>query len=262
MYLQEKRAFHSINPVSKESIEQQVNQKLKRHCLENFASTEELTQEFQSKHYVKIPHLLPPLIRLAIRGEVIHLLNEFSVRRDLSIAQTCYTPRLMSNVRQSCINQAGMVIPLVYHSNSLISLIARVVGEEVFFCPYEEEKFVINHLARKGDTHGWHWDDYSYTLVLFVESPPSELGGELEFIPNTVWNKSTPSITHYLSQGEVQGRNHDTGDVYIIKANTSLHRVVPLKGNADRIVISMAFASKEDLESNITHETMEEMYKI
>lgn len=247
----------------KESIETQVDILLHEHYFEsNMHNLAALAKSFYKDAYVKIPNFAPPLLEIGVRGETFDLLNNHAVRRDMYLKVTSNTPRFMENVRQVNIKRYGQLISAIYHSESLLSFLSAIVGTKVILCPYEEEKFLITRMSKCGDTHGWHWDDYSYSLVWFIEAPSPRFGGTVELIPNTNWDKKDPQVQYYLDNNQVQQREHKTGDVYLIKADTTMHRVAPLTSDAIRIIVNMAWANEADLQKNITHETIAEMYNL
>ncbi|MEO3704472.1 HalD/BesD family halogenase [Trichormus azollae] len=249
-----------------EDVSVQVDQLLRKHYFERGLFTENLLQDlaksFQNEAYVKIPNFVPPVIETGVRGEVCNLLDQHALRRELFLKVTSNTPRFMENVRQADIKQKGKIIPAIYHSEALMFFLSMIVKDEVILCPFEQEKYLITRMTQSGDTHGWHWDDYSYSLVWFMEAPPPELGGTLELIPNTHWDKENPNVEYYLEHFPIQSRSHAKGDVYLIKADTTMHRVTPLRGNITRTIVNMAWANKGDLEKEISHETIIDMYDI
>jgi hypothetical protein len=243
-----------------ENIEDLLQQHYLSNSLFNDSLMAEMADRFQAESYIKLTNFVPPSIQNTVRAEVYHLLDRYSLRKQIFVKATGNTPRFMETVRQSDIAAGGQIIPWLYHSEVFINFISQIVGEQAIVCPYEDEKFLISRMTEPGDTHGWHWDDYSYNLVWLIECPPPELGGTLEFIPNTIWDKDHPNVDYYLATRTVQRRNHATGDAYLLKANTSMHHVTPLKANTVRIMLVLTWAGKEDLAKNITHETMEEVY--
>jgi hypothetical protein len=66
--------------------------------------------------------------------------------------------------------------------------------------PYEPEQFVITALDQDGDTHGWHWDDYSFALVWIIDCPPVAYGGFVQCVPHTEWDKNDPRLHKWLSR--------------------------------------------------------------
>ena len=242
-------------------VSSQIDSLLSEHYSFGDNLLRRLASEFQDTCYVKLPSFAPPVIETGIKGEVAYMLDRHATRRDVSIKATGNTPRYMYSVSQSAIAEHGQLIPSFYCSTHLLSFLSKIAGEKVVLSPYDGDKFVITKMTSRGDTHGWHWDDYSYSLVWIMESPPSHIGAATEFITDTVWDKSNDkNVEQYISNRKVESRYHKTGDVYFLKANTTMHRVSPLKEDATRIILNMGWANEQDLTKDITHETMEEIY--
>lgn len=203
--------------------------------------------------------IVPPEVKAAVAEEVLALIGGAGVRRDLRFAATGHTPRRMRNVRQAEVVRRSAVIPAVYESDALLKLLAEVAGEPVLRCPYEPEQYVITRLERAGDTHGWHWDDYAFALVWIIECPPPESGGFVQCVPGTEWNKDDPDINRALLSGPTYSVAFAPGDVYLMRTDTTLHRVYPITGGV-RTIINMGYAATADLERQISHETMDELW--
>jgi hypothetical protein len=142
-------------------------------------------------------------------------------------------------------------------------LLSIIAGQSVHRVPYAPEEYIINNQATHGDTHGWHWDDYSFALVHVVESPDPLSGGRIEYIPNVAWDKeqSGQCIKAALEERLITSMHVQAGETYLMKTNTTMHRVSPLLGNTNRIAIIYSFASESDLtDASIEHETMEAIY--
>lgn len=80
------------------------------------------------------------------------------------------------------ISEHGRVVPVVYSSTALRGAPSEIADDTVFECPYEPEQYVITELTAVGDTHGWHWDDYSFALVWVIDCPPVEHGGFVQCV--------------------------------------------------------------------------------
>src|SRR3546814_10994880 len=88
---------------------------------------------------------------------------------------------------------------------------------------------------RKGDTHGLHWGDYSFALIWILQAPPIEVGGLLQCVPHTSWNKEKPRVNEYLCRYPVDTYYFSSGDVYFLRTDTTLHGPVPLREDATRV---------------------------
>lgn len=222
-----------------------------------------IKQDFQRNHIAVMNDLTSRELKKAMGEEALHLLSEESKRRELIIRQTGDTPRAYSSVGRDDIQHFNGIIPAFYHSESVLSFLADVADEELYPVPYAPEEYIINSQDRIGDTHGWHWDDYTYAFVWIVEAPDPLFGGRLEFIPRTTWDKSAPksALRHILETREVHSRHLVAGSCYLLKANTTLHRIAPLSNASRRTVIVFTYASKADLsDESISHDTMESIY--
>jgi hypothetical protein len=133
----------------------------------------EARQGFEATGFAKVGFTLADSVRENVSAEVLELVEQAGVRRDLRFAETGNTPRRMRNVRQAEIDTLGTAIPQAYTSDTLRRALSLVAGEPLLPCPYRPERYVITRLERSGDTHGWHWDDYAFALV-WVHRVPAE----------------------------------------------------------------------------------------
>ena len=205
--------------------------------------------------YLKIRNVVPDTLKKRIADEAYYLLETMSKRRDIYLEVTDNSPRFMSNVRQQDIAAYNSVIPAVYHSHALIDFLSLLGREEIIANPWEYEKFIINRQEKMGDTHGWHWGDYPYSVIWIIEVPDVSYGDLLEAVPHTHWNKNKPMVNEHLIRNPIHTKAHVNGDVYILKSDTTLHRVTPLVKDATRVIINMAWERARDKDREVTHET-------
>ncbi|MGE8060431.1 HalD/BesD family halogenase [Pseudomonas sp. NPDC089547] len=210
---------------------------------------------FERDGYLKINDLVDPLIKQAIAEDVRYLLANHAKRRDFLIESTGNTPRYLSNVPQECIETEGKYIPLAYNSRYLAKLIEGIVGEAVIPTPWKWDNYIINSQHKAGDTHGWHWGDYPFTIIWVVEAPAIECGGLLECVPHTRWDKCNPRVESLLAANKIDTYCHESGDVYLLKADTTLHRVKPLTIPVDRIILNTTWERARDKDRHVEHET-------
>lgn len=216
-------------------------------------------EEFRARGYTKAPYLVPAEVKQAVAGQVIPAVERRSTRRDLIFKETGNTPRRMSNLDHDDILANVPIVPELYRSAELRRALGEICGETVFVCPYEPERFVITCLERSGDTHGWHWDDFSFALVWVLECPPMEQGGFVQCVPNTHWDKEHPEIFHAMASSVTYTVELRPGDLYVMRTDTTLHRVYPIQAGR-RVIINMGYAAARDFAKNISHETMDTLW--
>ena len=210
---------------------------------------------FARDGYLKINHLVDPMVRDSIMADVKFLMANHAKRRDFLIESTGNTPRYLSNVSRDNIEEFGRYIPLAYNSKYLMSLISNIVKEEVIPTPWKWDNYIINSQHKSGDTHGWHWGDYPYTIIWIVEAPSIDSGGLLECVPHTNWDKKNSRIENLLVENTIDSYFHMTGDVYLLKADTTLHRVKPLTQDVRRIILNTTWERARDVDRHVEHET-------
>ncbi|XTZ13500.1 HalD/BesD family halogenase [Micromonospora echinospora] len=218
-----------------------------------------LRAQFTYEDYLELPNFGPPVLRQAIADDVARLLDEHGQRKKLTIGATGNTPRHLEVVGRDPIDQHSAVVPGTYHSVALRRFLAHLTKEdEIIAAPYTPEEFVASRMSQTGDVHGWHWDDYPYALVWIVEAPAPGAGGELEFVRGTQWDKNAPRVQEYLRTRQVQRRAPATGSAYLLRADTSMHRVAPLtREGSRRIILCFSYAVPADRDRDLTHETVD-----
>jgi len=211
----------------------------------------DLETRFHRDGFIIVRDIVSEALRQAVREEVMALLEREVERRDLYLETTGNTPRFMSVVRSELIAEYGHLIGRLYRSAALTETLSRIAGESLFPCPSKDEEFLITRQEKKGDTHGWHWGDFSFALIWLIDSPPVSVGGMLQCVPHTRWDKSNPRIHEYLCATPVTTYGFLPGDIYFLRTDTTLHRTVPLTSDARRIILNMTWAAKKDLERGL-----------
>lgn len=256
--IMESSAMKNFNCKSLES-------KLNEHFNKMVADTDlmkKFRQDFLRYGYVNFKNysFLPKELLDGVHQEVNQLLERFSVRRDIAIPSTDNTYRKMYNVNQPEIKVEGKLIPNLYESDALKGFLGSIARDDIVEC-WEPEQYLITKLTHPGDTHGWHWGDYPYTLIWIIEAPEDpEIGGVLQCIPHTEWDKSNPQIWKYILNNTINSYHHLKGDVYFLKSDTTLHHVIPIQKKTIRIILNTCWASKHDRRDNIEHETIDAIW--
>lgn len=217
-------------------------------------------RNFKEHHMAVFDDFAAGLLRNDILVEADDLVARLARRRDMIMPTTGNTPRYYYAISRDDIVRYTRLIPFLYRSEELLSLLSTVVGEPLVPVPYEPEEIIMSHMVQAGDTHGWHWDDYSYALVWILRSPPPGGGGEVETVKDTSWDKDDPRVDEWLSRGPIERHSFNSGDAYLLKTNTTMHRVTPIQPGMTRTMICFSYASLDDLDKDISHETVETIY--
>lgn len=208
--------------------------------------------------YVNLTGMISPELIRSFTSKTSNLLLKHGIQRNVPVEDTDNTKRKMVNVPCREIKQHFKELTNFYSSKELLEILCRITDDEVVPVPYEPEQMLITLQSAAGDTHGWHWGDYSYALILMLKSPPINAGGLLQCIPHTTWDKENPQIMRLLVDNKISSYYHPSGSSYLIKANTTLHRTTPmLNTGADRIIVRFGYAGKDEVSKDVDHSTMQ-----
>ncbi|HZN20416.1 MAG TPA: hypothetical protein VFB84_19825 [Micromonosporaceae bacterium] len=234
-----------------------VDELLSEHLAQRFPASEvaALRDRFREEHVVALRDFCPPALFEPMREEAFGIIDRFGTARSFALEITDNTPRQMTTVGQPVIKEHGPLIHAFYFSLVLPGVLSSVVGEQLFTCPYPGEHYVLSRLGQAGDTHGWHWDDYTYGFVLILEAPHYRDGGFVQAVPHTSWDKQNPDVYGALLASQVHSYAFEAGDAYLIKTDTTMHRVHPIRGAGRRTIVNMTWANTADLERPMSHET-------
>jgi hypothetical protein len=227
------------------------------HLADIFKRRTQLTnwsQGFLRDGYAKVTEAIPPPVFKIVQDEVLRLVSG-GIRRDFLMKQTSDTPRRMRNVSRHAIAKESQIIPAVYECRALTNFLGIVADDELVPC-WDDEQYIITAQDKKGDTHGWHWDDFPFSLIWIIECPEVDCGGMLQCVPHTRWDKENPTVNETLVNNVIRTYHHRPGDVYFFRSDTTLHRTVPLSRDAVRIILNTSWASRFDRRQFVSHETM------
>lgn len=241
-----------------------VNDRIAHHLAQTYADPWEvrlLSHHFLRHGYVKLDKLVSPQLFDEVREDTIRLLDDHGRRVDILMPQTSDSPRYMSTISQPKIREGSQLIPAVYESTALKAFLSRIANEEVLDCPWEEEKYIAIRQHKQGDTHGWHWGDFAFTVIWIIEAPDGRFGGQLQTVPHTQWVKENPRVQEHLDLYPIRTWPHATGDVYFLRSDTTLHRTIPLNADRTRIILNTCWASADNQRKQATHETMHAMFE-
>ncbi|MEV6774440.1 hypothetical protein AB0N05_37965 [Nocardia sp. NPDC051030] len=137
-------------------------------------------------------------------------------------------------------------IPQLYDCEPLRHKLSIVADESVLPSP-AARRYGVTRLHHDDDPSQWHWDDYAFALVLLVECPPLEDGGFVQTVAHTRRDWDHADVYRTLTRNPIRSWELNPGDLYLIRADTTLHRVHPF-AHGRRTSVRMAFASRADIE--------------
>ncbi|GAA2321343.1 ArpA protein [Streptomyces caniferus] len=230
-----------------------IDETIGKFLAENYTPerVEQLADRFFHKGVVKFDEsarLVPAEIMTAVQAEADRLIDAHKERRDLLLRTTGNTPRKMSVVKSEDIEQSEL-IRTIATSESFLGFLGRIAREPIIPQVSTDERYLITHQEFKADTHGWHWGDYSFALIWALRMPPISCGGMLQAVPHTHWDKSNPRINETLCERQIDTHGLVSGDLYLQRTDTTLHRTVPLtEDGAARTILNMTWAGERDLD--------------
>ncbi len=214
-------------------------------------------ERFARDGFADMTELIPPNVRAGVAAEVTAALDAHSVRRDVRIAVTGGTPRRYRVADRDTLAAACPKTAALYRSPHLLTLIGLVAGQPVVPVPYVAEELIATRLERAGDTHGWHWDDYAFALVWVLRAPAACDGATLEYITGVPWRKTDPAVEAILAEREPVRTHVASGTLYLLRTDTTLHRVTPLLRDVRRDALCFSYAATADIHRTVTHESLE-----
>ncbi|MEU8995191.1 ArpA protein [Streptomyces caniferus] len=230
-----------------------IDETIGKFLAENYTPerVEQLADRFFHKGVVKFDEsarLVPAEIMTAVQAEADRLIDAHKERRDLLLRTTGNTPRKMSVVKSEDIEQSEL-IRTIATSESFLGFLGRIAREPIIPQVSTDERYLITHQELTADTHGWHWGDYSFALIWALRMPPISCGGMLQAVPHTHWDKSNPRINETLCERQIDTHGLVSGDLYLQRTDTTLHRTVPLtEDGAARTILNMTWAGERDLD--------------
>jgi hypothetical protein len=216
-----------------------------------------LRERFARDGFADMTELIPPNVRAGVVAEVTAALDAHSVRRDVRVAVTGGTPRRYRVAGRDTLAAACPVTARVYRSADLLTLVGAVAGEPVVPVPYVAEELIATRLELAGDTHGWHWDDYAFALVWVLCAPGARDGAALEYITGVPWCKGAPNVEAILAEREPVRAPIASGTLYLLRTDTTLHRVTPLERDVRRDALCFSYAAAAEIDRPVTHESLE-----
>lgn len=194
----------------------------------------ELRLHYQRLHHVPFPAFVSDSFFPKLKRDVDALLTR-KIRRDFLMECMDNSPRRMNVVNGHAIERFSELIPAFYNDARILDFLSEVVGERVLPLTDDIDRYVINQLQQTSDTFGAHYDDYPLSFVIILESPGVEFGGYAEMVPNA-------SSLSQLDDNPIR-LPLKAGDAYLLKTDTTAHRVAPLTQDVRRTAINFAYTT-------------------
>lgn len=207
-------------------------------------------EEFALNCYVKLPLFFNDDSFMTLKTEALRIFEQHSRRRDFNMKHDQNTPRRMRNVSGTAVAEHSQIIPALYYDSQLIKFLSGIAGTQVYVAPDPFERHAIHRLDKIGDIHGGHLDTYAFVFVIFIETPPQEAGGCLEFVPHSmeISDLDTPLVKRV---------GHNVGDCYFMKANKTVHRVLPLRKEVKRTNLIFTYADDETKNIDLSYSSQD-----
>jgi alkylated DNA repair dioxygenase AlkB len=219
-----------------------------------------LGAQLQQTGVVKLDDFLPSAVHDVLAEEVDQLLVAHGKRVNALIPSTGNTPRKYVSVHRDRVFEHAPTIAGLYDDAALLRFLAALTQGDVITCPYEPEQIVVNGMSDEGDTHGWHWDDYSYSLVYVLEAPDRDSGAQVQYVDGTSWSKESAQVQHVLDTKQVLSLDLEPGSAYVLLGKRVMHRVSPLLRADARKIICFSYATEEERYAEFDHGSMEDIY--
>ena len=151
-----------------------------------------------------------------------------------------------------CTDQVPEHSPLmtIYNSAEFQSFIAAVVGEDALY-PYADPLSSVNvHYANDGQELNWHFDNSEFAITLLLQSPKA--GGDFEYVKD-LRDADAGDMNYDGVSAVVEGRSRverlhiDPGTLVLFRGRNSMHRVTPIVGDTQRILVVLAYNSEPNI---------------
>jgi len=198
---------------------------------------------FSAEGFVKVTGIMPDEAVDLVREDAIRIADKFSTHWKTNLATTGYTPRDMDVVMNDDIAANSEIINSIYRLPALRRVLEAVSIAQVCDMPERNEELFLSRHHKPGNTHGWHWGDYSYAMCWILVAPPLDGGGHLQCVPHTVWRKDDRNIVNkYLEQRKISNYPFVSGDIYWLRTDTTMHRTTPITQETLRVMLNMSWA--------------------
>lgn len=135
----------------------------------------------------------------------------------------------------------------LYDAPSFKAFLCSVLGETELH-PYADQLSSINlHFAGAGQELGWHFDNSSFAITLLIQAP--DAGGAFEYAADL--RDAASGEMNFSGVADVLDGNTSVktlamapGTLVLFRGRNSLHRVTPVDGDRERMLVVLAYNSE------------------
>lgn len=148
----------------------------------------------------------------------------------------------------------------LYESDELTRFLSAALGSDPLYRHSDPVGALNVMIYEPGDEIGWHFDNADFVVTLMLQ--PAEAGGAFEFVPRlrTVGDENHAGVNALLAGARdgVRAMSAAPGTLALFRGRRSPHRVLPVEGDAARVIAVLAYASVPD--ARLSAKTLELFY--
>ncbi|MGW4529676.1 HalD/BesD family halogenase [Nocardia sp. NPDC004340] len=191
----------------------------------------------------KLSFLLPHRVKRVLAAETLALLDHHRQWGEL-LPEGEGLARQQVDLTGADVAAHTACIPRLYDCEPLRHSLSVITAEPVLPCP-EPERFHVSRRRHDDALGRWHWDAYAFTLVLVVECPPLAEGGFVQTVAHTCPDPYDADVHRILTRNPIHSWELGPGDLYLLRTDTTLHRVHPF-AHGRRTTVAMSFAARTE----------------
>ncbi|MBL1077701.1 hypothetical protein JK358_25190 [Nocardia sp. 2] len=186
----------------------------------------------------RLGYLLPHRVKRSLAAEALALIDQ---HRQWNTPPEGETPHSVDLSHRE-VTAHGNWIPQLYNCEMLWHKLSDVAAEEVRPGP-PPHGYAVRRRHHDDPPDQWRWADYPFELVLIVECPELAAGGFVQTVAHTRRDQPLEGgVYRTLTRNPIHSWELVPGDLYLLRAATTLHRVHPFT-HGRRTTISMSFVS-------------------
>ena len=221
----------------KNKLNDDLSPRIQQHITARFSDEQVLSwsQQLRREGIVILPELLPQSVHQSLYTAVIDALAVSSEdgRDGDREGQDADAERSAKRVRELPIVRA------LYECQPLFTFVQRITGVRLSPRQSGSGSIVVSHDEQPGDHTDWHWRSSSFELTFMLKAPSTNDGGMVQCVPHTHRDRGDERIYENLIANQIRTDAVGTGETCLVKADTTLHRTVPLSGASTRIALGL-----------------------